>query len=68
MAVAQLQAQHNEPALVPYLGITKKEDVNYYEVLGVPRDATVQVVTKAYYKLARENHPVCTDENQNRGG
>jgi molecular chaperone DnaJ len=30
---------------------------DYYEVLGVPRDADVQQIKKAYRKLAREHHP-----------
>jgi curved DNA-binding protein len=30
---------------------------DYYEVLGVPRDASTEDVRRAYRKLARQNHP-----------
>jgi len=30
---------------------------DYYEVLGVPRDATAKAIRDAYRKLARQYHP-----------
>lgn len=32
-------------------------DVDYYKVLGVPGTATEKEITKAYRRLAKENHP-----------
>ncbi|HEX9681752.1 MAG TPA: molecular chaperone DnaJ [Acidimicrobiales bacterium] len=32
-------------------------ETDYYRVLGVPADADAKTITKAYRKLARENHP-----------
>jgi curved DNA-binding protein len=37
---------------------------DYYETLGVPRDAGTEDIRKAYRKLARENHP---DVNKDPG-
>ena len=30
---------------------------DYYSILGIGRDASASEITKAYRKLARENHP-----------
>ncbi len=38
---------------------------DYYEALGVPRDADLDQIKKAYRKLARENHP---DVSKAKGG
>ena len=32
-------------------------DKNFYATLGVPQNASIEEITKAYKKLARENHP-----------
>jgi len=35
----------------------KEKGPDYYEVLGVPKDSTLEVIKKAYRKGALENHP-----------
>ena len=30
---------------------------DYYKILGVPKTATQQEISKAYRRIARENHP-----------
>jgi curved DNA-binding protein len=45
------------------MGAMKYKD--YYEVLGVPRDADLEQIKKAYRKLARDNHP---DVSKAKGG
>ena len=30
---------------------------NYYDVLGVPKDASEQDIKKAYRKMSLQNHP-----------
>jgi molecular chaperone DnaJ len=36
---------------------------DYYEVLGISRDADIQQIKKAYRKLAREHHPDVNDND-----
>jgi molecular chaperone DnaJ len=41
----------------PAMGGPRLMKRDYYEVLGVPRDAELQQIKKAYRKLARQHHP-----------
>lgn len=40
----------------------KQQD--YYQILGVPRDATQEQIRKAFKKIARENHPDAKPDDQ----
>lgn len=40
-----------------YLFSKHENKLNYYELLGVDLDSDYESIKKAYYKLAKENHP-----------
>eukprot|EP01111_Echinosteliopsis_oligospora_P010415 TRINITY_DN322_c3_g1_i1.p1 TRINITY_DN322_c3_g1~~TRINITY_DN322_c3_g1_i1.p1 ORF type:complete len:453 (+),score=156.56 TRINITY_DN322_c3_g1_i1:47-1405(+) len=65
LAISTKRSLPPEPrndALVPHLGEREVKDIDYYAVLNITKTATSSEITKAYYKLARENHP---DKNPN---
>ena len=39
-------------------------DLDYYEILGVARDASLDTIKRSYHELVRKYHP---DVNQNSG-
>lgn len=50
-------------ALVAYS--TLAEDQDYYEILGVPRDASQKDIKRAFRKLAVKYHPDKNPDRQN---
>lgn len=58
IATKRRHAQPITPAIIPYFGRQDKKVVDYYKTLGVAKNATIQEITRAYYRLAREFHPV----------
>lgn len=57
-AKRQLAPPDATPAIVPYFGRQDKKTIDYYAILGVEKTAAISEITRAYYKLARVNHPV----------
>jgi len=57
-----LPHEEQQPAIVPYFGKQERANVDLYALLEVPKTATLQEITRAYYRLARDNHP---DKNPN---
>jgi curved DNA-binding protein CbpA len=49
------------------LVLLKAEKENYYEILGIPIDATESEIKKSYRKLALELHPDKLNTSNNTG-
>eukprot|EP00929_Paragymnodinium_shiwhaense_P071635 TRINITY_DN36398_c0_g1_i1.p1 TRINITY_DN36398_c0_g1~~TRINITY_DN36398_c0_g1_i1.p1 ORF type:complete len:425 (+),score=98.05 TRINITY_DN36398_c0_g1_i1:103-1377(+) len=43
--------------MTKFVGPAAAEDVDFYQILGVPHDATVEQIRRAYKRLALEWHP-----------
>ena len=45
--------------------LEQKIEVDYYKILGVPRDATIPQICAKYHEVALANHPALQHENPN---
>ena len=53
-----------EQAFAGYAALPAPAAVRWWEVLGVPRNATIDLVRASYRNLARENHPDAGGEGE----
>ena len=42
---------------IVFIKVIKEENMNYYDILGIPTNATEEDIKKAYNRIAKENHP-----------